>query len=74
MIPKTFGIASGSIHSYMPCKKMKKVDYLIRAETWIIPKPSLEIGTASAIFWIYLGIFRDYDLKNIFFRNKTVCF
>ena len=29
-------------------------------------KPSLKIGTANAIFWIYLGIFRDYDLKNIF--------
>ena len=38
------------------------------------PKPSLKIRTASAIFWIYLGIFRDYRLKNIFFRNKTFLF
>ena len=38
------------------------------------PKPSLKIRTASAIFWIYLGIFRDYGLKNIFFRNKTFLF
>ena len=30
------------------------------------PKPSLKIRTASAIFWIYLGRFRDYDLKSIF--------
>jgi hypothetical protein len=29
-------------------------------------KPSLKIRTASSIFWIYLGIFRDYGLKNIF--------
>ena len=33
-------------------------------------KPSLKIRTASAIFFIYLGIFRDNGLKNIF-RNKT---
>ena len=38
------------------------------------PKPSLKIRTASAFFWIYLGIFRDYGLKNIFFRNKTFLF
>ena len=38
------------------------------------PKPSLKIRTASAIFWNYLGIFRDYGLKNIFFRNKTFLF
>ena len=34
------------------------------------PKPSLKIRTASAIFWIYLGIFRDYGLKNIFLGIK----
>jgi hypothetical protein len=38
------------------------------------PKLSLKIKTASAIFWIYLGILRDYGLKNIFFRNKTFLF
>ena len=37
-------------------------------------KPSLKIRTANAICWIYLGIFRDYGLKNIFFRNKTFLF
>ena len=31
------------------------------------PKPSLKIKTASAIFWIYFGIFRDCGLKHIFF-------
>ena len=30
-------------------------------------KPSLKIRTASAIFWIYLSIFRDYGLKKDFF-------
>ena len=30
------------------------------------PKPSLKIRTANDIFWISLGIFRDYGLKNIF--------
>ena len=31
------------------------------------PKTSLKIRTASAIFWNYPGIFRDYGLKHIFF-------
>ena len=39
-----------------------------------IPKPSLKIRTASAIFWIYLGIFRDYNLKNIFLGINLFCF
>ena len=30
------------------------------------PKPSLKIRTANTIFWISLGIFRDYGLKKIF--------
>ena len=38
--------------------------------TWLYSKPSLKIRTASAIFWIYLGIFRDYALKNIFLFYK----
>ena len=38
------------------------------------PKPLLKIRTATAIFWNYLGIFRDYGLKNILFRNKTFSF
>ena len=33
-----------------------------------------QIRTASAIFWIYLGQFRDNGLKNILFRNKTFLF
>ena len=41
---------------------------------WLPLKPSLNIRTASAIFWIYLGIFRDSGLKNIFLRNKTFLF
>ena len=36
--------------------------------------PSLKIRTASAIFWNYLGMFRDYGLKIIFYRNKTFLF
>ena len=39
-----------------------------------VPKPSLKIRTASAICWNYLGIFRDYGLNYIFFRNKTFLF
>ena len=35
---------------------------------------NLKIRTASAIFWIYLGMLRDYGLKNIFFRNKSFLF
>ena len=41
---------------------------------WFRTKPSLKIRTASAIFWIYHGIFRDYSLKDILFRNKTFLF
>ena len=34
-------------------------------------KPSLKIRTANAICWNSLGLFRDYGLNYIFFRNKT---
>ena len=38
-------------------------------------KPSLKIRTASAIFWNYLGIFRDNGLKyNFFLEIKLFCF
>ena len=37
-------------------------------------KPSLKIGTANAICWNSLGLFRDYSLNYIFFRNKTFLF
>ena len=35
------------------------------------PKASLKIRTATAIFWNYLGLFRNYGLDHIFCRNKT---
>ena len=38
------------------------------------PKPSLKIGTANAICWNSLGLFRDYGLDHIFFRNKFLLF
>ena len=34
----------------------------LKTGTLVKPKPSLKIKTASAIFWNYLGIFRDYGL------------
>ena len=37
-------------------------------------KPSLKIRTASAIFWNYLDIFRNYGLKYIFLGIKLFCF
>jgi hypothetical protein len=33
---------------------------------WGQPKPSLKIGTANAICWNSLGLFRDYGLNYIF--------
>ena len=33
-----------------------------------------KLGQQSAIVKIYLGIFRDYSLINVFFRNKTFSF
>ena len=41
---------------------------------YITPKPSLKSGTANAICWNSLGIFRDYEPKSYFFRNKTILF
>ena len=40
----------------------------------VFPKPSLKIGTANAICWNSLGLFRDYSLNYIFFRNTTFLF
>ena len=37
-------------------------------------KSSLKVRTASAIFWNYLDIFRDYGLKNIFLGIKLFGF
>ena len=37
-------------------------------------KPLQKIRIATAIFWIYIGIFRDYGLRNIFFGIKLVSF
>jgi hypothetical protein len=68
----------------------KNGDWLHLANTWTLPsegeegnikdvlsaqaKPSLKIRTASAIFWIYLGTFRDFGLKNIFLGIYIFCF
>ena len=41
---------------------------------YFLSKPSLKIGTANTICWNYLGLFRDYGLDHICFRNKTFCF
>ena len=37
-------------------------------------KPSLEIGTANAICCNSLGLFKDYGLNYILFRNKPFLF
>ena len=37
-------------------------------------KPLLKIGTANAICWNSLGLFRDYGLNCIIFRNETFLF
>jgi hypothetical protein len=34
----------------------------------------LKIGTAKAICWNYLGLFRDYGLDHIFLGIKLFCF
>ena len=39
-----------------------------------VPKPSLKIWTANAIFWHYPGLFRDYGLNRIFLGIKLFCF
>ena len=47
----------------------------ITAGIFFKAKPSLKISTASAIFWIYFGIFSDYRLRNTYiFWNNTFLF
>ena len=42
---------------------------------YFLSKPSLKIGTANAICWNSLGLFRDYDgLNHIFLVIKLFCF
>ena len=63
-----------TLTSNIKTRRQKKVANFADAFTLMCslgPKPSLKIRTASAIFWNYLGIFRNYGLKYIFFRNKT---
>jgi hypothetical protein len=38
------------------------------------PKPLVKIRAASAIFWDYLGMFRDYGQKIFFWEIKLFCF
>ena len=38
------------------------------------PKPSLKIGTANAICWNSLGLFKDYGLDHIFKEYCFFCF
>ena len=38
------------------------------------PKPSLKIGTANAICWNSLGLFRDHGLNYIFLGIKLFLF
>ena len=58
------------IYNMLLCGKANKTKHML----WVMPKPSLKIGTANAICWNSLGLFRDYGLNYIFFRNKTIFF
>jgi hypothetical protein len=51
-----------------PAVYIKKTYFAFR---WCLSKPSLKIRTANTICWNSLGLFRDYGLNYIFFRNKT---
>ena len=58
---------------YIYCRKIKivkfeEVGYLVNQNLhW-------KLGQQSAICWNSLGLFRDYGLNHIFFRNKTFLF
>ena len=41
---------------------------------WSYAKPSLKIRTANAICWNCHGLYRDYSLDHVFFRNNTFLF
>ena len=63
-----------AVQTWFPRLIMIKVVSSIYIVAKVRPKPSLKIRTASAIFWNYLGIFRDHGLNHISFRNKTFLF
>ena len=59
-----------SILKVFMCKHLLLSTYLATS----IPKPSLKIRTSGSIFWIYLDMFREYDLENISLGIKLFCF
>ena len=59
-------------NTYFPLLlKVAKIFLRFKLSSLSKSKPSLKTRTANAIFWVYFGIFRDYDLKNIYFMNQT---
>ena len=40
----------------------------------LMQNPRWKLGQQNAICWNYLGLFRDYGLEHIFFKNKTFLF
>ena len=51
-----------------------KTNLVVQAVVWFVAKPSLKIGTAKRHLLELLGLFRDYSLDHVFFRNKTFLF
>ena len=78
--PGQYSMCNG-VHSYIVLNLTKTfLCYTLRFERHkvrkmfimyrLFSKPLLKSRVASAIFWNYLGIFTDYDLKNIFFFSE----
>ena len=57
--------------SYIPSISQEKIENnwkdILWNCWWVKSKPSLKIRIATAICWIYLGLFRDYELN--FFQH-----
>ena len=68
IIQKLFFLKKYFNSLYSHCLSVTKEKY----SKYVLAKPSLKIGTANAI--CSLGLFRDYGLNYIFFRNKTFLF
>ena len=73
-----FGFCNFEIGYWIRWAKIYNTFWLLiprfEIQTLRISKPSLKIETANTIFWNSLGLFRDYSLNHISFRNKTSLF
>ena len=72
-------VPNASRISFQSCSKVASIVWprpihkvMLQFMKTVKSKPLLKIGTAKAICWNSLGLFRDYSLNYIFFKNKLL--